>query len=354
MSGALPPAINEVPSSVYLESVGVEPLRDALDDVTDLGNSAGPPPPQEFVLADYIPADCVTSLYAKGGSSKSFLALILGMHVVRGEKIFDREIQQGNVLYLDSELDERTALRRAWMIANGLGIDRLPNGLYYHRLPGSLTDKACNDDVRRKLDRLHPRLVIIDSFTAAVRGKDSNSLDDVSERLRWLDQFGTVLMIDHTPKSADIGTNVTAFGSVAKQIFARSALFIASNGKASVLRHEKSNFGPLAEPVRFALNFSPGFVTLEAPLSSDDPRLHGIEGALPARERIKSALLGGDYGDGITAKELAEALDLNRYTVNNALGTLKAENMVRNAAGKWYPVVLSLTLLTLLFLGNGK
>lgn len=337
MTARLPPPFNETPAADVLTRVGAEALRKPLDDVINLGRSSGPPPPQDFVLQDYIPAGSVTSLYAKGGSSKSFIALMLGFHVVRGEKIFDRDIQQGPVLYLDAELDELTAERRAWMIARGLGINHLPDGLHYHRLRKSLTDEGCNQHVRQAIEAIRPRLTIIDSFTAAVRGKDTNSLDDVSDRIRWLDEFGTVLMIDHTPKSADIGANVTAIGSVAKQIFARSALFIASTGKASVLRHEKSNFGPLAEPLRFALNFSHEYVTLEAPLAADDPRLHGIEAALPARDRVRDALLSGEYPDGVTPTELAEALGLVQKTVSNALSSLKnTEGLVRNAGGKWY------------------
>lgn len=330
----LPAGIRRVPGREYLASVG-EPKVSG-DDVFDLGRSEAPPPPQEFVVQDYIPAGCVTTLYARGGSSKSFLALITAFHVVRGQRIFERDVQQGPVLYLDAELDQRTAERRAWMIVHGLGIERPPLGLIYHRLQGSLTEESCNAAVRRHLDNYSPRLTVIDSFTAAVRGRDTNSLDDVSERLRWLNDFGTVLMIDHTPKSADIATNVTAIGSVAKQIFARSALFIASNGKASVLRHEKSNFGPLVEPVRFALNFSPECVALEAPLAADDPRLHGIEGALPARDRVRDAMMSSEYVVGVTAKDLAEALDLSRSTVNNALTGLKGDGTVRNAGGKWF------------------
>jgi hypothetical protein len=335
MTTPLPPEVRQIRGSDYLAESG-QALRSLLDDVVDLGQSSGPPSAQEFVLEKYIPTGYVTSLYAKGGSAKSFLALILAFHIVRGEKVFDCDVQQGPVLYLDAELDEKTAERRAWMIARGRGVQRLPGGLYYYRLRDSLTNPAYNEGVKAIIDQFRPRLTIIDSFTAAVRGKDTNSLDDVSDRLRWLESFGTVLMIDHTPKNADIGSTATAIGSVAKQMFARSALFVATNGKASVLRHDKSNFGPHAEPIRFALNFTDACVTLEAPLASDDLRLHGIEEALPARERVRDALCAAEYPNGASAKELADSLEMNVKTVSNALSWLKSENHASNAGGKWF------------------
>jgi biotin operon repressor len=329
---ALPATVTRLSARDYARGDAGDPRHV----VVDLGESAGPPPPQEFVLEDYIPAGCVTSLYAKGGSSKSFLALILAFHVVRGVSVFDRAVQRGPVLYLDAELDQQTAERRGWMIANGLGLDRIPDGLKYVRLRGSLTESGCNADIRGIIQEHRPRLTIIDSFTAAIRGKDTNSLDDISDRLRWLDEFGTVLMIDHVSKSADFGANVSAIGSVAKQIFARSALFIASNGNASILRHEKSNFGPLSAPVRFALNFSSEFVALEAPLRDDDPRLQGIEGALPIRERLRSVMLNGEYPEGVSAQDLSELLEVSRSSVSNALTSLRSEGIVKPIAGKWY------------------
>ena len=89
---------------------------DPVKDVFDLGLSEGPPRRHQFVLEDLIPAGWWTSLYAKTGSAKSFLALYIALHIVLGRPIFAKPVQQGSVLYLDAELDQQTFESRAWMI----------------------------------------------------------------------------------------------------------------------------------------------------------------------------------------------------------------------------------------------
>lgn len=310
---------------------------DLMVDVLDLGLSEGPPAEQTFVVADLIPAGWWTSLYAKTGSAKSFLSLYIAFCIALGRPFFGRQVQQGPVLYLDAELDAETFERRAWMIARGLGVG-IPRGLWYHRLTGSLTDAKCNHRVKARIEKIRPRLTIIDSFTAALRGRDSNSVDDVTGRLLdALKGFGTVLIIDHTTsKSVEIGPNVTPIGSSTKQFFVRSALFMACNSNAAVLRQDKSSFGAQTDHINFALNWSPGFLTLD-PLASDDPRLAGLEQAMTAKDQLRAAFAQGDYDEGAPAKQIATDLGLKHGTVRNALGQLKAERFVQSSAGKWYP-----------------
>jgi biotin operon repressor len=327
---ALPSTVRALPASEYLAEV--DGIR-----LFDLGDSDGPPPPQEFVIGEYVPEGFVSTLYAKPGSAKSLLALYFAFHVVLGRDIFGHPVKKGTVLYLDAELDKLTFERRGWQIARGLGLGRPPRGISYYRLRAPLSNRAEGDRIRELIARAEPTLTIIDSFSAALRGRDSNSADDVTERYDYLEGFGTVLLIDHTAKSADIGGHVTALGSQGKMMFARSALFIASNGKACVLRHEKHNLSGGAVPVSFALSFSSEIVILDQ-LKPDDPRLEGIERAVPVKERVRAALLSREYDQGVSAKDLAEALEASPSTVSNALTGLKTEGVARTARGKWYPV----------------
>jgi hypothetical protein len=327
---ALPSNVRALPASEYLAEV--DGIR-----LFDLGDSDGPPPPQEFVIGEYVPEGFVSTLYAKPGSAKSLLALYFAFHVVLGREVFGHLVKKGAVLYLDAELDKLTFERRGWQIARGLGLDRPPRGIRYYRLRAPLSDPSEGACIRDLIARTTPMLTVIDSFSAALRGRDSNSADDVTQRYDYLDGFGTVLLIDHTAKSADIGGHVTALGSQGKMMFARSALFIASNGKACVLRHEKHNLSGGAEPVSFALTFSSDMVSFDQ-LKPDDPRLEGIERAVPVRERVRAALHGGEYDQGVSSKDLAEALESSKSTVSNALTGLKAEGAARTTRGKWYPV----------------
>lgn len=325
----LHPNVRAIPGDAYLNEAerGIE--------LFDLGDSEGPPPPQEFVIDPYLPEGFVSTLYAKPGSAKSLLALYFAFHIVLGRDVFGHGVKKGSVLYLDAELDKATFERRGWQIACGLGLDRPPKGIQYHRLRAPLTDHNEGERFRELILRTRPTLTIIDSFSAALRGRDSNSADDVTQRYDYLDSFGSVLLIDHTAKSADMGTHVTALGSQGKMMFARSALFIASNGKACILRHEKHNLSAGADSVPFALNFSPETVFFDV-LKSDDARLEGIEQAMPVKDRVRAALLSGEYGQGVSAKELAELLDARRGTVQNALTKLREEGTAKSAGGKWY------------------
>ena len=48
------------------------------------------PPPLRFVVADLLPEGYPTSLYGDGATGKSYIALILGMHVVLGVPFLGR------------------------------------------------------------------------------------------------------------------------------------------------------------------------------------------------------------------------------------------------------------------------
>lgn len=326
---ALPSSVFPVPADIYLSEVeNVE--------VFDLGDSLRPPPPQEFVIDAYIPEGFTSTLYAKPGSAKSLLALFFAFHVVLGRDVFGRSVKKGSVLFLDAELDQTTFERRGWQIARGLKLDRPPQGIRYHRLRAPLSVSGEHERIKELIQITRPTLTIIDSFSAALRGRDANSTDDVTQRYDYLEGFGTVLLIDHTAKSADIGGPVTALGAQGKMMFARSALFIASNGKACILRHEKHNLSGGAEQIAFTPIFSEEMVQFEL-LESNDARLAGIERAVPVKERVRTALLSGEHEEGISVKDLAELLDASKSSVSNALTPLKEEGIVRSSRGKWYP-----------------
>lgn len=305
--------------------------------VFDLGESVEPPPPQQFVIEEYVPEGLVTTLYAQPGSSKSFLALYLGFHVFLGRQVLGRAVKRGRVLYLDAELDRATFERRGWQIARGLGLDRSPKkSIYYYRLTAPLNDRAELARVRDIVDGCRPSLVIIDSFTAALRGRDSNSADDVTQRFDLLDGLGTVILIDHTAKATDIGGHVTAIGSQGKMMFARSAMFIAAGPKGGcVLRHTKHNLSAGADSIAFAWQITIDAATLEI-LDPSDPRLQGVEAAVSAKDRVRAAFVDGSYPDGTDAETIAKDLEMKTGTVRNQLTSLSRDGVIRrNPDGRW-------------------
>ena len=280
------------------------------------------PEPQRWVIDGWIPEGFVTILFAPGGSSKSFLCQYMAIRIVLGMQIFGRDVVQGPVLFLDGELDRDSWLRRGYMLARGMGMQRIPRGLVYRRVHPSLTERGTLNEVLAFVRREKPVLVIIDSFTACLPGQDTNSLDDVAARMTKLTEFGTVLLIDHTAKNAYTG-NATAIGSVAKMNFARSALQIAtSTAGGSVLQHMKSNLAPRAEPVAFALDVGSGVAVVNQ-LQVGDGRLEGVQSTLSVAARIRAAFEAGEFPDGATVRQVAIFLGLSLKTVKNCLTSLK-------------------------------
>ena len=108
-------------------------------------------------------------------------ALRLAYSIALGEPFLGRSVRRGDVLILDAELNEAEALRRIHRIRRGLGLDRVPKGLFYLQLTESLgyaeTRKLCLDAI----ERVRPRLTILDSFSVACAGLDLNGPDDIIE-----------------------------------------------------------------------------------------------------------------------------------------------------------------------------
>lgn len=293
------------------------------------------PEPQEWIWSGWIPKGFVTTMYAHGGSSKSFLSQFMGLQIAMNREIFGRKVIGGPVVFLDGELDRDSWLRRGYMLARSMKIDRLPPRVVYRRVSTSLLDPKTRKDVIEFVRELRPSLVIIDSFSACLPGADTNSLDDVVARMKAIEEFGTVLLIDHTKKSSDV-TDSSPIGSVAKWNFARSAIQLSSSAAGgTVMKHTKSNFGPLCEPVAYTFEIENGTASIrQIPFS--DERLDGVEGALTVRQRIIAAYQAGDFNGGATAKEISDRLNVPVKTVMNKLGQMKAREFIKD--GKiWRP-----------------
>lgn len=155
--------------------------------------------------------------------------------------------------------------------------------------------------------------------------------------MRGLATFGTVLLIDHIPKSAP-GANlahVRAHGSAFKYNLVRSAISaVRADGGAITLRHTKANFGPMSSPTYAAFVCESDAVRLET-VAVDDARLAGADYHLTAAETVLFALR--DRGtSGATPQEIADELGKSEKTVTNYLTTLNKEGRVQTCGGsRW-------------------
>jgi hypothetical protein len=320
---------SEAPSHFLPDSRrGWEPLRTW---------EAPEPPALRFVVADLLPEGYPTSLYGDGATGKSYLALMLGMHVVLGLPFLGRDVVRGRVLFADAELDEDEFLRRAYRVARGLGLSAPPEGLFYQRLPESLAKRETVAECADMISGIAPILTILDSFNAAAFGADTNASSDVTALMRGIGSWGTTLIIDHIPKTPT-GTNlstVRAHGSAFKFNLSRSAISaVRTDGGAITLRQTKSNFGPRVSPIYAALAFEPQTVRMEL-VGLDDSRLAGAEQHLTAEEKVLFALR--DFGDrGATVAEIAAMFETVPKTVQDYFSNAhKAGRVERLGGGRW-------------------
>lgn len=296
------------------------------------------PEPLRWAWSGLMPIGFPSLLFAHGGSGKSFLALGLALHVVSGRSFLAREVVRGPVLYLDAELDKDEFLRRAYRVARGMGLDRIPEGLHYFRLPGPLTSSGVYSSVVRALSESGVVLSIIDSFAAA--SATSNQIDpaEVLPFFERVARLGTVLLVDHIakPLAAASGPAATPYGSVFKHNLARSCLRL-DTGDEGALRivQTKSNFGRLQEPMGVAVEYHFDRVQFSRIDASDYRFAKLTAKSLPAVERVHQEL--AQFGeDGAGFERVAEGLTMAPKTVQNHISTLKRDGRARQVSpGVW-------------------
>lgn len=292
----------------------------------------------EYLIRGLVPVGHSTGMFGDGGAGKSLLAVHLAFCVATGEPFFGRDVRErAPVLVLDFELDSNESLRRYYRAARGRGLSSIPEGIHYAALSTPLTDEATLNGCITAVQQTGARLVIVDSFAPASCASDQVAPSEVIPFMRQLRRLGTVLLLDHVPKpTATTAAPLRAYGSTYKHNLVRSSLRLERGDSGGMkLTHVKHNFGPLAEPVTFAMTHSIDAVTFDA-IGADDERLQGLtERAKTVPERILDELR--QFGDdGTTAERLGELLGCSKKTVSNYLSQLRQRQAVESAEfGRW-------------------
>jgi DNA-binding transcriptional ArsR family regulator len=291
------------------------------------------------VVDGLVPAGAVTIVYGDSGQGKSFLALYVATCIALGRPVLGLPTERRPVLYIDAELDADEFVRRAYRVARGLGLDRPPVGLHYCRLAGSLTDPAVQAAAQAAQEACDATFVVLDSVGAAAYGGDLERAHDTTALMKSIEAWGTVLAIDHIAKPLP-GANLSQyrpFGSTYKYALARSVIqVVRAEGGGLLLRHCKCTFGPVAEPVGAAMDFTPEAVTF-ARAEVADECLAGIDDHLPTLERTLRAL--AEAQDGVTPEALAEDLGISAKTVKNHLSALRRQGRAEPVGdGRWRAV----------------
>jgi hypothetical protein len=300
----------------------------------------GKPKPREWVVANHIWERHAACWYGEGGVAKSLLAMYLGTCIASPE--FDTwmgtPIKTAPVLCLDFELDAGEQHRRLYETAQGLGLDDVPENLYYlgaTEHPASVMFAVAAEEVKR----LGIKLVIVDSVGFAVEGDAEVARDILSFHRNYLEPIkaagASPLLIDHQAKimKGEKYSDKTAFGSVYKTNAVRS-MFQVRGGKredgdgiTATFRHTKNNFGPKVDEFSVDVKFGIDRITferLEEAIPNPDREPTSDDHVLDALEELGKA----------TAPQLIEHTAMKDSTVRNAVTRLAKEGKIEPTGEK--------------------
>jgi hypothetical protein len=324
-------AVAAIPDSRSLNELGIGNGTPSLVKVWERAE----PPARQWLVPGLLVEGALNVWYGDAGVFKSWLACALAVQCAAGGIFLGHTLTKAPVVYVDSELDADEFTRRSFQVSRGLGRERPPVGLHYHRLTGSLAAAEEAEKVAELLAGAGAGLVILDSLSLSAFGADLSASDTATEVLHHIKQWGTVLALDHIAKPLP-GVNLSGYrpyGSQFKWAEGRCIVQVlkAESGKGLVLRPAKSNFGPLGPPIGVEITFGPDSVKVSG-ADLDGDAIAGVEEHLPAVERTFRALSARPS----TAEILAEATGLTPKTVQNHLTMLRQQERVEPlGGGQW-------------------
>ena len=322
------------PASSYGEDDGddggtgpVEGLR-----LTSFASVPRPPDERPMVIERVIPQGFPALIYGEGDSAKSLLAVSAALGVARGAEEwmgFDIE-QHGPTILMDFELDLQEQARRAYQLAEGIGLDRPPADFYY--LSGAdYPPGAVLDHTLQLAKDMGAVLVVLDSLGFALEGNMEASRDVLRFIRRHVLPFKatgiTLLIVDHQAKlqGGETYHQKSPFGSVYKSNACRSVMQVGvedqREGELTVrFRHKKSNFGSKFDPFEAQLLFEATRVEIRhRALSAEEA---ATEGSLNTKQKIRRLLSESP----MFPDELAEKTGAKLGTIKNKLTELRRED----------------------------
>lgn len=265
----------------------------------------------KYRVKDILPDGVVSLIYGDGGNGKTTLALDLAVGVATGGAFLGKATTQGRVLFVDFEQGGQAHHRNLVKACKGRAVDveDIGDNLLYIA-PGDDDDAPPSMSAVLPLlmqDKDNFDLIIIDSIGAALEG-DQEAASDICKFFQQLRRLGTVLVIDHQPKtnSGDKASDKKPFGSVYKVNLSRNVWHLNATSDREtmtlngVLTHKKSNFSALQEAVGVSVCFADG----EIKVTAGEPRAEFTE-HLPGKTRMRLALKV--LGEATTEKLADEA-----------------------------------------------
>lgn len=289
-----------------------------------------PPRDVAYLVKPILPLDETTVVFAAGGTGKSTLSRVLGLHVRLGRSIpgLIEPLHQTGVLILDWETNADAHARDLAKIAVGMGLESVPQ-IFYRECHRPLADEA--DTIAGEIAERNIGLVIIDSLAPAC-GDDPQAPGAATSTMNAIRSLGgTRLVLAHVTKDAIAGNSPgSIFGSVFFTNLARSVWELKAAAEPSseaiqeiALFHRKVNAGPLfRRPIGLSIVHNDASIVVQrAEVNLDSSLSSGL--SLP--DQIRLALKKGAK----TAEELSEELGARTDLVRTALHRMNGKDVVR-------------------------
>lgn len=241
-----------------------------------------PPPPPTWLIDELILMGATNNLAGEPGVGKTRLVAHIAAHIASGTPFLNREVLKGSVLYLN--FDDNEALPRLWTerAVNGIGKDFLTLKIaYWKPSAGVEKSKGLNDpdvllDIQQLLETIkvrtgeYPKLIIIDTFQAALPTTDNNNANAIIGAYAVIDKLieradgAAVIILDHTPKAiTNEGFNRGISGSHQKKARARTQSRLlkvqdlaGEDSDVITWAMDKNNAGPMLKPFKIRRELS--------------------------------------------------------------------------------------------------
>lgn len=245
------------------------------DCLVDLGEVVSPESEHPHVVAMHVPQGEVTLLAGHGSAGKSYIVLLILIHVALGMRFGTLATSRTKVLFYSAEDDKHELLRRVAKICRSLGVSQaslvgwlflmdvseMDPTLYRVSPKGDTSLMPMLDHLAAFVHENEIGLTVIDNASDTFDGNEIARsqvrafIRTLRARLARPDR--AVILLAHVSKAAAhnkktaLATDEDYSGSTAwhNSVRSRLSLDTGDNG-TSTLKHLKANKGPKAEPIR--------------------------------------------------------------------------------------------------------
>jgi energy-coupling factor transporter ATP-binding protein EcfA2 len=227
------------------------------------------------IIEPWLPEGEVTLLSGHGGSGKSYVALLLAILIALGRPFGSMPTKQVPVVFFSAEDSAVVLRRRLKRICRTIGvqvkdlrgklflldISNLDPALYrepHKYLQDAVTQTALLDKLSEFVDSVKAGQIFIDNASDAYDGNEivraavRTFIRSLRQRIAQPNR--NVMLLAHVNKLSSSGQDKSGedySGSTAWHNSVRSRLSIIPNKTEFEIRHMKSNYAQLAEPVKF-------------------------------------------------------------------------------------------------------